>query len=644
MRLQDTLLQLRAILANPPTNTTVPYEALVGIDSAAWPAAERDKLIGDTGQSATMLYLRLAQGASVAGLTKVLQTASDRSPLRSKLDAATIDRLGSQAAVDIRLISLADAYFAPDMSGNFGVAQRGSKQVVLGLAAVGVLILFLATINYINLATVQLLQRQREISMRKVLGADIGRLSIQFIAESLCVTVLAAVLGLVLAQLLLPSFSTMIERELDSLLAPLSVLACLGFGVAVGIVSAAYPVWLAMKDRPHHGLAGRSGTETSGALAIRRGLTVLQFGTALGLSAAALAIAWQTYYSIHLNPGFKPKSLHVLTAPEPLSSPTTRAMRDALLRVPGVEGVAASYVAPGRNDFIVMGTLARLGGAQTRVFVKGISPDFFEVYGVVPVAGRLFHDKLDETGKNAGMVLNASTARALGFDPVESAIGKPVAFSGGVDDDKARPLTVIGVAPDIREQTNHESPRPLIYLLHARTPVLTLRLAAGEASVRPAVEAIWRRYFPNAEFDLESEDAILKEGYAEDLRMGRIMTASTAMSLILAAFGTYVLATYSVQRLTREIVLRKLHGASGLVAVRLLLRQVLPLLAAGALIGGPLALVVIRRYQASFVEVAPGVWWALPLAVAVVAMVAVIAVAKSLAEAMRLSPANALRS
>jgi putative ABC transport system permease protein len=172
--------------------------------------------------------------------------------------------------------------------------------------ALAILVLTLAAVNYVNLATIRLIRRQREIAMRKVLGASNGRLALQFGTESLLVSMLATAAGLILACPALPVFSQLMNRDLGSVLSLENVVSALGLGVALGLVTAIYPAWIALGVRSSLMLVGRPDAESPRSKHLRQALSVLQVAAAMGLASFTLAIFWQARFAIDASPGFDP--------------------------------------------------------------------------------------------------------------------------------------------------------------------------------------------------------------------------------------------------------------------------------------------------------------------------------------------------
>ncbi len=245
----DTALRVMAVVADAPSNTTMPYTALVGRGSALWSGSERAAARAQWQGLGGKIYLRLRDGASAADMTRLLQEAADQSPWR-QMAPTPADRARLGHVIEVRLRTLSEAYFDTEVARGYRGGQRGERPVVLALAAVAVLVLALAAANYLNLATVRTLGREREIGVRKAIGAGRAQLVRLLMAESVLVTTLAYGAGLLLAWLALPPFAELIERRLEGVFAPVAVLAGLAGALLLGVASALYPAWIALRVRP----------------------------------------------------------------------------------------------------------------------------------------------------------------------------------------------------------------------------------------------------------------------------------------------------------------------------------------------------------------------------------------------------------
>lgn len=626
-----------ALVPDPPTNTTVPFAALMGINSAAWPDEQRKRAFSTWGHLGGKIYVKLVRASDGPLLADALQAASDRSPFLSQLPAAAVQRLGEKHVMDVAVGNLRDAYFDPDVRYSKGSGARASKEAVLGAAAVGALVLALAMMNYVNLATVRTIRRQREIALRKLLGASARRVVGMFMLESCAITGAAALLGLVLAALLQPRFGELVNRQLEPIASPGFLLIAAGVALLAGVIAGAYPAWVALKVRASHALAGRGDSETIGAGWMRRALTVLQCGTAMALCSVALAVSWQTNYANAMDPGFDPGQFLVLDLPENLTEPRARALRDAVARLPGTT-VAAAMDSAGRSAPMIgwESRVQRSTGADEIINVQDVSANYFATYGVAPLAGQWF--PAGEESPNA-VVLNRAAVRLLGFASPHEAVGKLVSIEG-----MPSAMTIAAVAPGMGRESLHQAERPLIYRPGFDTGVLIIRSEGDTTALGQAIHAQWQRYYPDEVMALDAERSFFRKRYADDAALATLLGIATLVAGAIAGFGIYVLAAYSVQRRSKLIILHKLFGAPRRAVAWLVGREFAMLVGAGALLGLPLAALAMEYYLSRFVTHAPGLPWTLPLACLLSFAVAAAATGRHLMRALRMAPSQVLRN
>jgi putative ABC transport system permease protein len=624
-----------AVVADQPAASTMQFEALAGTVSTIMPEDVRKNALEAWGFSPGKAYVKLLPGADPRQVIGAIQRGLRQSALIRRDQAEAVAALKGRDLIEYRLDPISDAYLAPDVSDD--MAPHGNRQALLGLAMVALLILLLAGTNYVNLATVRTLARQREIAMRKVLGASGRAVARQFLAESVLVCLIASALGLLLAWLLLPLFAELVQRKLDGMFGPLALAAALALGVLLGLAAGAYPTWSALGVRANTALAGRGAGESVHGLWIRRTLTMLQFAVAMGLTGTTLAVAWQTHYASSLDPGFDPAPLLVFPASNDMRDPRVQALREAIARLPNVAGVSVSHAPVSMGNNIV--TLRRAGGTAADINLYAVSPEFFAVYGVKAAAGRLFDPALDKITDRDRIVVNAAAARQLGFAGVQDAVGKMVSATHG-----GAPMQIVGVAPDIRQRSAREGQQPSVFYLRERVGLFTVRASRDLDGVKRAVEELWPHYFPNETLGVSRLPVVMNDMfYADDLRMSKLLAAASVIATAIAAFGIYVLAAYSVQRREREIVLRKLYGAGGAAIGRMVAREFALLIGAGALLGLPFAWLAIQRYLGTFAERAPIGGWTLAGALLVACAVALLSTLRHTLAAVRIRPALALR-
>lgn len=636
VRVHDEVLQVMSVIPDLPANATHRWDVLTGPLSRARPPEERTLHPGE--QARGHVFLKLRPGADLARLESLLQDAVMALPTTRRFQAGPMGRALAGPGVQARLVSLRDAYFDPDLASGRDSRNHGQRDSTLALAGVALLILALAMTNWINLATVRTLRRQREIGMRKVLGAGAPRVAAQFLAESVLVALLATCAGILLAWLLLPLFADLVNRKLEGFFTPARLALALLLGVAAGLAAGLYPAWTALRVRASTVLAGRDGSsETTANLWLRRTLTVLQFATAMTLAGITIAVGWQTWYATSADPGFDPAGLTLLHMPL-ATDEQVQGFVPAVARVAGIEGAAVSAEAIGRDANKIIGGYDTRDGKQLRVEIKRVSPAFFDLYGIRPRAGRLFSAQRDGP-KSGVMVLNMAAVEALGYRSAQEVLGK-MPFAAGQD---GGDLVVVGVAPDLRHHSMRERPGPMVYLLTDADSVVTVRTALDQQALARAIGPVWRQYFPNGIMMMQSAASIFGESYRQDLRMLKILGAASLVALALAAFGIYVLSAYTVQRSRREIVIRKLYGASNGAIARRLAREFGLSVALAAALGLPAAAIAIHLYLAGFAEHAPFGPWPLVAALGLALAAALAATARHTMTAIRMSPVQALR-
>ncbi|MBY0368256.1 MAG: FtsX-like permease family protein, partial [Burkholderiaceae bacterium] len=441
----EVTLTVMAILPSPnPHGTLGSYDALAGINA---PAA-KEFVAQETSWtfSAGHLYARLQPGATAALLTQQAQHLLDQQPLPPDLPADFLKGGGKFAY--LRALPVADIALH-----GAGSPLRRLQLGSLALAAAGVL--GLAVINFVNLWGVRTLRRQREIGLRKSLGAGAAQLAAQFFIEALAVAGLAGALGLLLAWWSEPVAAALLQQ---SFTAPLLSAASLGLTallcVAIATASALPLTLIALRVRPAASLAGRSHSEGTASRWLRRTMTALQFGTAAVFSALSLTVLWQVAHAGRIDRGFDVRGRVAVSLPWQAQAAQTRALLTRIQAWPEVTAAAASDDVPGR-DFARWFSEYRGPNGQPLNLRRGgdFTPGLLQLYGMRLRAGQLSVDHAAEVAQH-GVVLDVRATRALGFGSPSAAIGQRLSPS---NPDRPAP-TVVAVIDDIRLEGARDAP------------------------------------------------------------------------------------------------------------------------------------------------------------------------------------------
>lgn len=628
-------LTVKAVLPRPNLNGALAYGSIAGFHAPAAKAylAQSASWTHSSGR----LFARLKPGATAEQVGALAQRLLAAQPAPPGLPADFLK--GGGAWAYLRALPV------PDIGlHGAGSPQRRLQLGSLAAAAAGVLAL--AVINFVNLWSVRTLQRQREIGLRKSLGAGAAQLAGQFFLEAAVVAGVAAALGLLLAWWAVPSAEVLMQHEFAAPVLSAGMVAFTAALCAAIAAASALPLTLiALRVRPAESLAGRSHSEGAASRWMRRAMTTLQFGAAAVFATLALTVLWQTEHSGDIPRGFEVAGRVAADLPWAAQPAQTMSLIDQVRRWPEVISVAGADDVPGRDFPNWFSEFGRPGGPRVSLRTGvDFTPGYLQTYGMRLLAGRLSADHRAEEAQNA-LVLDRSAVRALGFASPEAAVGQTLQvsseFRGG------KPATIVAVIDDIRLEGPRSPPMP-----HAITPVA--ERGGGVIGVhtrdvpttRRKLTALVKQAFPDDDLPaLPMRDMLLMK-VAEDTRLGRLIGIAGLLALGLAAVGIYALAAYTLRRREREIVLRKLHGAGSGAVAALLAREFGGVLAAACVVALPVGAWLSQRYLADFVErapVGPGSLWVLLASVALLAAVTALAVARHLRAALALRPLQALQ-
>jgi putative ABC transport system permease protein len=574
------------------------------------------------------VYARLAPGATPEGLSGLLQHLFDDGPAVKTIPPEW--SANGRHAAFLRATPLSQLAFK---------GARNGTQLLME-AAVGLtslLMLLVAAINYVNLTTVRALRRQREIGLRKSLGAGPGRLVLQFLVESCLVAVLAGAVGLLLAWWLAPALQDLVQIEIVPVFwRPAMVASLFALCALLGVATGLYPARVALHIQCGQALQGRQHSEGRGGRQLRRALTAVQFAAAIALSGVALVLMWQNQHVAHLDRGFRTDGVVAIAVPDAAPAEVVKAFREALARDPAVRAVTLASDVPGRSPIGFVTTVKR-GTQSLNMRSNSVDPDFFRVYRVPVLAGRVdVPPHAVQPGPELSVVIDATAARLLGFASPQAAVGAAIK-EGPMD------LRIVGVVGRVKQESarQHDEPQLFHYPLADRNVLSAI--GPDLAATKAAALRLWPRYLPDDVPDIDTADHLIGQVMWMDHVFATLIAAASLLALALASFGIYALSAYTVRRNTMQLVIRKLHGAGARNIAAHLGREFMPLLGVGALVGLPLAAWVGQVYLADFVDRAPMGLWPGVLALGVTATIAALATLRHALQAMRLRPVLALQ-
>jgi putative ABC transport system permease protein len=531
---------------------------------------------------AAFTFMRLKPGTSAAAFDQRLGVIAAR-------DYAPSSVHGQQRS--LHLTPLTAIHFGPIAESQLG--PRGDLGALTALAAIGVLILVSASINFVTLMTARAGRRAIEVGVRKAAGARRGELIVQFLGEAMLYVVLAVALGVAVTELLLPGVNAKLGRTIafDYLGDPVLAAAVVGGTLALGLLAGTWPALVLSAFKPATMLKGALSPSSTGELA-RKGLVTLQFAIMIGLTVATVTLWRQTLFSLNERLRVDGSKILVVAGacdtgvhPAQTFDPGGRAFRQQVAALPGVDTAICSSTEVFDNDG--MTSPAQVAG-RPQVILNRAPLDFggLEFYGLRPIAGRFFMsgrggDTLSKTGsdRSGAVVLNETAARLLGFARPSAAVGHVVNWKGMLFD-AATPRVgyratsqIIGVAPDFTLNTTTRI-KPLMFVADPdNVNLFMVRLRGAHLpETLPLIDKAWKAT-GHRKINRWFLDQLLLQRYADIVLQSTAIGLGGGVALVIAALGLFGLSAHATEQRTKEIGVRKAMGASAADIVRLLLWQ-----------------------------------------------------------------------
>lgn len=528
-------------------------------------------------------------------------------------DVSQLLRLELMPVLDIHLHADKPGYREPG----------GDIAAVYAFSAIAGLILLMACINFVNLATARSMKRAREVAVRKVVGATRLQIIGQHLGEALVTAALAMVLALALAELALGPYNAFLNKEmsLDLLADPALVAMALGLVVLVGVLGGLYPAVYLSRFRPARVLkANQSGA--SGSPRLRNALVLFQFAISIALIVATAVVFLQTRYARTIDLGFQSGSRLVVDDLPDMPTPEARAtLKTEVSGLPGVRGAALSSDTPpleGLENTLLFRTPVP---DDERLIIETlyVDVDFFGLYGVMPLAGRLFSADFpgDErvvpedpkAEATESIIVNERFLTRLGLRTPQEAIGKVLWDLVDIAQDTGNPgrlgrATIVGVVPDMYLRSLRTEVTPLLYYVRKGPRgfgKLTVQIEPGrEQEVQAAIAGVWSRLAPGVPLATSFVADDLAAQYDAEEQRAQMFAAFAVLAVLIACLGLFGLASFAAERRTKEIGLRKVMGASVTDIVGLLVWQFSRPVLLANLIAWPVAFLLMSRWLGGF--------------------------------------------
>lgn len=591
LRTNDTTsYQVTGVIENVPRNSHFTFNALLSL-------SPNERKADGWGGFYIVSYLVLPKNFD----TKILESKFPQ--LYDKNMASIFKRMGIKITYQLQPLTSIHLYSKLDGEAN------GDISYVYIFSAVAFFMLLLASINYMNLATARSAKRSKEVGLRKVMGSLRSALMAQFLTESVLMTLLALTASFVLVALLLPFFNTVSGKEIQfrELLRPTFLLIALAIMVFTGFISGSYPAFYLSSFEPATVLKGSFNAK--GGSFFRKTLVVAQFAISLIMLICTWIVYKQLNYMRDKDMGYNREQVLTIDYQDRQPRDRYNRLRSDLLSNPNIRSVATASSPTsnigGRNIF---GIESNTGLKEMGFKPMGIDHDFLQTMGMKVVTGRDFSDKIPADTSN-GVLVNQATVKRMGWkDP----LGKKVLMGGLPQAGQPAPPTalVVGVVKDFHQQSLYMPIEPMIMLYRPNNGVVHIKIDAKNAD--KTVEFIgqkWREIYPDRLFEYRFLDQDFESAYKADELRGRIFTAFSALTILIACLGLFGLATFTTEQRVKEIGVRKVMGASVSSVVLLLSKDFTKLVLFSFPIAIPIAWYSMTRWLEHFpYKTDIGVW------------------------------------
>ncbi len=470
-----------------------------------------------------------------------------------------------------------DVHFNQRIDGGLVAPVDGQRFYVF--MAIAIVILAMACINYINLATARSISRMKEVGIRKVIGAGKDSLIMQFLVESGLLVFTSLIVAVLVSSLLLPLFAEFVNKPLVLGFQKSNFwISLLGLGFSLTLISGIYPAIATANFKPLNALYGRGEIRQKRNL-LRNGLVVFQFTISAALIIGAIILTQQLNFIDDSDIGYSRDRVVILNTNDDIIEGQLPQYMDALTKVSGVSAVATSWSLPTN---VTSDTRANWQGItdaeRLPMSMIGVTHEFFDLFEIDIVEGRAFDPAI--TADEQAILLNETAVKALGWkDP----IGREMITQKGVNS------RVIGVVKDFHMKSLREEIRPLQILLSDQFATLSVKIDTDINQTLAKIEEIYESFSPAYPFEYTYFGDIYEEAYTEEIKTAQLTQWITILAIIIACLGLYGLATHKVEDKMKELGVRKVLGASVPAILGLLSRDFVKLLVIAFLIAAPIA-------------------------------------------------------
>ena len=467
------------------------------------------------------------------------------------------------------------------------------------LAGIGFIIITIASINFMNISVGRASVRSVEIGMRKVVGAGQKNLISQFWSESVIMTLISMVFGILLAVIFLPRFNELSGKSLSiiNMLKPVNIITIGILLLIVGVASGSYPALFMSRFRPARILKG--SMKISKKNIFTKSLVIIQFALSVFLIISTIVLGRQINYLINKDLGFEKEgviSVRLQQSSRNAEKQSVGLYRQEALKHPGIINVAAVNA-----SFGLGGSMFPLekDGKRIRMYQYIVDPEYVPIVGINIVEGRNFSNSV--ASDTAAVIINRTFIREFGIkNPVGTFIGEHI---DGIKTEYPYKLKIIGVMEDFNNASLHKKIAPVILHMQPGWGMGTMLVRIAQTDIKgslSALETIWKKMEPDKPFIYSFMDEDIESQYNNEKKWGAIVTYSSIFAVVIACMGIFSLTLITINRRFKEIGIRKVLGAKISQIINLVLKDFIFLIVIANILAWPFAYYVMRKILNNF--------------------------------------------
>jgi predicted permease len=528
-----------------------------------------------------------------------------------------------------------------DRFGNFS-DHTFSHSLINVLSLIGIFLIVIACVNFINLATAQAVNRAKEVGVRKVLGSNRSQLAIQFLAETAVIVLVALLLATGIAFITLPYLNNLLQVQMTmSFIAnPAVMLFVVATAILVTLLSGIYPAIILSGFNPITALKSKITAKMVGGISLRRALVVLQFVIAQVLIIGMFVVVSQMDFFRNASLGFDKASIINVPVPgDSINHTKIDYLRNQLMANQNIKDVSFSFASPSSDGNWNSDFKFNHSGKSTdfSANLKWADPDYFKTYNLQFVAGRPYYPS--DTVRE--FVVNETLLKKLGITNPQDALGKQMDFWDG-----GKVGNIVGVIKDFNSYSLREPIAPVVLSTWKDVyQTINIKIKPGtQKEVLPFIQKLWTSTYPDYVYDYKFLDKTIENFYKQEDQLSQLYKIFAGIAIFISCLGLYGLVSFMAAQRTKEVGIRKVLGASAKSIIYLLSKELTVLIIIAFVISAPIAWYIMHKWLQNYTYRIPLGASIFILAIISSIVIAWITVAHRAIKAALANPVKSLRS